>query len=259
MKKTISILLIILSINVKAQIIAGDSIRTNMQYSNLEEYIAFTFIDLDNDGTNDVLFYTEVTEEGHTGIYDRRYTLQGMQNNIDFVIQTSTTCDTVSNQSLINKNLNWANGNVQRTLAYRDGFTGNWYYPFGVLKDNFIGFRIVYPSDTAYGWILIKPYADLIKSFAIQKTATGIKQVANINEQVIVYPNPAQNSLRVTVNDEQIAEIKMYDVLGKELRCEILDMRGNAAPIDVSNLSNGVYFIQVKTESGTTVKKIIKE
>lgn len=248
--KKISILLITLSVNIQAQIIAGDSTSANVQYSNVEENTGFTFIDLDNDGTNDVLFYTEVTEEGSTGIYDANYTAQGLQNNIDFIIQSSTTYDTVSNQSLINKNLNWANGSIQRSLAFHAGSDGSWHYEFANSKNNFMGFRIIYPSDTAYGWILIGSYADSIKSFAIQKTSTGIQQLESNNEQVKVYPNPANTYIRVTAT-KNITEVNLVNTLGEEV------INSNEKNIDISNLQEGVYFVRLKVAEEVFTKKII--
>ncbi len=80
----------------------------------------------------------------------------------------------------------------------------------------------------------------------------GIEQVVNINEQVNVYPNPAQNSLQVTVaGNSKIQAINLYDVLGNEV------ITTNAKEIDVSSLSNGVYFIKIKTNEDFYSKKII--
>ncbi len=83
-------------------------------------------------------------------------------------------------------------------------------------------------------------------------TTMGIEQVAKTNEQVNVYPNPAQNSLQVTVaGNSKIQAINLYDVLGNEV------ISTNAKEIDVSSLSNGVYFIKIKTNEDFYSKKII--
>src|SRR6185312_10427611 len=52
----------------------------------------------------------------------------------------------------------------------------------------------------------------------------------------MIYPNPAQNSLQVRLINEQIGEIKINDVLGKEVICT------KEKEIDIIRLQNGVYF-----------------
>jgi len=90
----------------------------------------------------------------------------------------------------------------------------------------------------------------------------GIEQLTNISAQIKVYPNPASNSLEVIVSNEQIAEIKIYDVLGKELFEQLkptpnISRERNSCTVDVSNLSNGVYFINIKTAEGIVTKKVV--
>jgi len=239
----------------KAQIIAGDSISTNVQYTNVEKNTGFTMIDIDNDGTNDILFYTNVYSVGGTGsaIDDADYKAQALQNNMEFFITSAGACDTAPPNSIIDNNLIWANGigsGYGRSLAFHDGTNNTWSGSFASPKDNFMGFRIIYPSDTAYGWILIGPYADLIKSFAIQKTVTGIKELGDNGEQVNIYPNPASNYINVTAT-KSITEIKLVDVLGKEV------LSTKETNIDLSSLQDGIYFMQVKIAEGILTKKVI--
>src|SRR6185312_706968 len=67
----------------------------------------------------------------------------------------------------------------------------------------------------------------------------------------MIYPNPAQNSLQVRLINEQIGEIKINDVLGKEVICT------KEKEIDIIRLQNGVYFLQVKTKENMYKQKII--
>ncbi len=98
----------------------------------------------------------------------------------------------------------------------------------------------------------------------------GIEQFDNTNNQVIVYPNPAQNILQFTANNKQLKEIKIIDILGEEVYKQLKptyfdklsigsnpSREGNGYDVDVSNLNNGVYFIQAKTTDGFYTKKFI--
>jgi hypothetical protein len=71
---------------------------------------------------------------------------------------------------------------------------------------------------------------------------------------VTLYPNPAKESINVQ-SLEQIKEIKIYSMPGNLVQV-FSEFNGI---IDISNLPNGIYFVQVIFENGSTLsKKIIK-
>ena len=89
------------------------------------------------------------------------------------------------------------------------------------------------------------------------RKVTNVGQNAGVNEfkgksnEIKVYPNPTMNNLQVTVSYEQVQDIKIYDMLGKEI------INTKEKEIDVSNLSNGVYFINIKTNTSTYTQKVV--
>lgn len=68
-----------------------------------------------------------------------------------------------------------------------------------------------------------------------------------------LYPNPARNMLNV-VAGERILEVRMIDMLGQIVYAEIIE--GSNHQINVAGLKNGIYFVQVKTQSGLHTKRI---
>jgi hypothetical protein len=74
--------------------------------------------------------------------------------------------------------------------------------------------------------------------------------------EILIYPNPAKNSLTVQIN-----EIKGFTV---ELRNETgallynTKTEGTLQQINLSNLSNGVYFVTVKSDNFYHTRKIMK-
>ena len=76
-----------------------------------------------------------------------------------------------------------------------------------------------------------------------------------------VYPNPAQNEFELVflLTSIQDIEISLMNSLGQEIsKNKIDDFIGQYKKIiDVSYLSKGVYFIQLKTDNEIFNKKII--
>ncbi|MCL2596944.1 MAG: M6 family metalloprotease domain-containing protein [Paludibacter sp.] len=92
-------------------------------------------------------------------------------------------------------------------------------------------------------------------SECIYLTVTGNDVVTN--NDIILYPNPATNELFVIVNSHTtIHKAQIVDITGKTIaECQLLSDNS----IDVSALSQGVYFIKIETDKGFIVDKFIKK
>ena len=102
---------------------------------------------------------------------------------------------------------------------------------------------IAFKNNTKNGYIL---QLDNIK-------ITGDDPAEIIENEVIVslYPNPVINILNVEVID--LEKVKIFDVKG-QLVLEI-----DNKSVDVSGLPNGLYFVEIKSSTGLTQKKFIKQ
>ena len=70
--------------------------------------------------------------------------------------------------------------------------------------------------------------------------------------QVQVYPNPASNYFSLDGNLAQITSIAVLDVTGKV----VLRVENPGDKIDIQNLSNGIYTVQIMTERGDQFQKL---
>lgn len=75
---------------------------------------------------------------------------------------------------------------------------------------------------------------------------------------VVIYPNPAQNYLNIsTLDNASINEVKVVNILGNEVLKLNAVVNGT---IDISNLSQGTYFLTIKDENNrVTTSKFIKQ
>ena len=76
------------------------------------------------------------------------------------------------------------------------------------------------------------------------------------DESIALYPNPANNYVQIK-SDSNIKQIEMFDIEGRIL--ETIMENKNAVKLDISDKTNGIYFLRITTEQGKTVEKIIKE
>ena len=78
--------------------------------------------------------------------------------------------------------------------------------------------------------------------------------------QYSLYPNPVKNQLFLnSKNSDTNLKIKIFNIASQQLKTQNLDFESQIS-LDVSNLSSGIYFLNIEDENRiTTVKKFIKE
>ena len=92
------------------------------------------------------------------------------------------------------------------------------------------------------------------KNYILKSLATLDVIEVNVNN-FNVYPNPVENNLTIDT-DEVITEINIYSITGVLVYSET-SVSDNV--INVSDLNNGIYFINIKTENGDVVKRFVKK
>ena len=78
--------------------------------------------------------------------------------------------------------------------------------------------------------------------------------------RLTVYPNPANNELRITNYELRNGVIEIYDVFGRLQKAESRKQNGEKEiVIDVSKVAAGIYFIRLSDKKGFAVQRFIKE
>ena len=94
-----------------------------------------------------------------------------------------------------------------------------------------------------------EPENDFIK---VEVTSVMENNVADI----AMYPNPVKDEL-ILATEAKIEEIAIYDIYGRAVRQQV-NMTTGQQVIDVADLETGIYFINIKTNNGNIVKRLIK-
>ena len=147
--------------------------------------------------------------------------------------------------------------------------TATWEAPEG--GEALMGYRVVLDgvvveeltSDLSYSFESESEVFHVIEVQAIYRgdvtsvnAVTSINYVWDVEEDSTVhcrlYPNPANGMVSVQAN-ENLNEIRVYNALG--MLVNTINASGMAQTIDVTSYANGVYFIQMNTESGVTATR----
>jgi aminopeptidase N len=127
-------------------------------------------------------------------------------------------------------------------LVYRINAAGDWKeFPYYTI--NYSG-----PLTDKYGYIIIDSLMKGEYSLALGKSTTKIREELSSMQTIKIYPNPAKN--KFTIN---LTEINFDENLILEIRNESGSLvwkekiKNNIHDVNVGNLSNGNYFIEIKS------------
>jgi hypothetical protein len=158
----------------------------------------------------------------------------------------------------IGNNLTWMFDNIQLPVSVPNTLTGKGYVTFKVkLKPGFVAGDII-PNNANIFFDTNPPITtNTFNSKFI--TLLGLNDFEN--GAFILYPNPTDSfvTIQLSNSNENISGLIIYDLLGKSI-LNIKNIDSNQKVIDVSNISKGVYLLQVETSEKTkTIKKLIVE
>ncbi len=144
--------------------------------------------------------------------------------------------------------------NTQTTIQY-DGFTTE-------IAAN----STVQPGQTYHIKFAIANVADNLFDSALFIRATSFSS-ASLNttefedEKISFSPNPAKDNITIKINQSnaKLYSLKILDLLGKEIKF-LKEINSNDVSIDVSDVSKGVYIVEMENnDSSKTTKKLIIE
>jgi hypothetical protein len=93
-------------------------------------------------------------------------------------------------------------------------------------------------------------------SLVYRKLLTGIKD-DNSLLRVRIYPNPANENITIEVpNNQENTEAVLFDLNGKQLASK--EFNGKTI-FDISEISAGIYFIEIRTMNAVSRTKIVRE
>jgi hypothetical protein len=84
--------------------------------------------------------------------------------------------------------------------------------------------------------------------------ASGINKILQQNDEVTIYPNPANSQIFIDANTADKLNIIIYDVNGKQVLNTTI---ANKSSIDISTLANGVYTLTLSSANFSENKKLV--
>ncbi|MBO5811155.1 MAG: T9SS type A sorting domain-containing protein [Bacteroidales bacterium] len=95
-------------------------------------------------------------------------------------------------------------------------------------------------------------------SVAVAKIITAGDNVEEIiADNINIYPNPTKDFVKLNAHGTQLKTIKVYNCLG--MMIEEIEVNANEVEINISGYNSGIYFINIETENGNQIQKVLKK
>ena len=86
---------------------------------------------------------------------------------------------------------------------------------------------------------------------------SDIVRAENTKSRINIYPTTSSDYITIDMDEQQVASVLIFNEIGQTIKdMTISEMQTR---IDISNLPNGMYFVQINAQSGRKIKKIIKQ
>ena len=90
------------------------------------------------------------------------------------------------------------------------------------------------------------------------KTSTLSVEEVTTEKNFKLYPNPFKDELYLSSDNQTIKEVSIIDMAGKLIKT-IANINATHYQLDASYMVTGNYLIQIKTDEGVEVHKVIKK
>lgn len=202
---------------------------------------------------NDYLYYTIRFENTGTASAINVRVNDVLDTKLDETSLKMVSASHAYNLDRVGNTLNWRFDNIQLPVSVANTTIGKGYITFKIKpKPGYAVGDII--NNAASIYFDFNP-AIVTNIFSTEFVAAlGLDQFAN--NDFAIYPNPTSGLITVSLADNQdtLASIVVYDVLGKTIRS--VKANTTTETIDLSELHSGVYFIEVTT--GTNLKMVKK-
>ena len=133
-----------------------------------------------------------------------------------------------------------------------ENFTGNSYSDVTIAGD-------LYDDKHVHIAEVVAVYENGMTSVAaiaiIDNDWINVAETEDVN--VMIYPNPASDVVKVTTVNGQQSTVRIYNILG--MLVEEIEINSNETEINVSDYNPGIYFFNIQTENENVTKKIVVE
>lgn len=114
--------------------------------------------------------------------------------------------------------------------------------------------------NLAKGWYnaTITDYNNCTEKVQVFINESSVATSETEDSKILIFPNPANENVKLLVKGLVIDEVKLFDQLGHNVQSQMGKSNSGMIIIDLSNLNTGFYYVIVRSEEKYFVRKLLK-
>lgn len=247
-------------------IIAGDTTTAGIVYNDVPNVsIAASYpagytsygLDMDEDGTDDLIFSSQVTSTMGSEFEVTRCVRNG-QIQIGCFSTNPFWVNPFEIMEVIDPSSCWNEGGILKEYENNPDTT----YNYGIFGSGYVGVKFLSGNQQRYGWVRIHATSGSVTIFdyAYQSIATGLFD-QKVSESLSIMPNPVIDLLYIEIpSSKKIKNLnyRVFDIFSRKVIEGNLDV--NNPVVECNELSPGYYFFDAVGEDFySKPQKFLKE
>ena len=170
-------------------------------------------------------------------------------NNCDSIVSTFISIDS------IDAYINFNNNQLEAVIVSGPfGMISNYLWNTGDTTD------IITPTSSGVYWLVISDILNNCLSDTIYYNFTFTEIINQIDDSYDIFPNPTSDIINITFFNPSNTSIVLYNVLGEKIFSYFSNETGdNFVSFDLSDYTEGIYLVQLRSEYGIINRKIFLE
>ena len=113
-------------------------------------------------------------------------------------------------------------------------------------------------TDVMYCYTATAVCLDDLESEPSNEACELIVGINELQNNLKIYPNPTTGELIIDNGELTIDNVEIFDIYGRKLS-SLIPHSSPLISINIFHLPDGIYFIQIQTENGTIMRKVVKQ
>ena len=113
-------------------------------------------------------------------------------------------------------------------------------------------------NSNSVNWKSSSNYVGIYNGHEIYASPGYANSTLGIDDEVLaktlnLYPNPVTDLLHIN-SEIPLSKVEIYSILGKKVK----EFKSGLYSVPMNNLSNGIYYVRILSDNGSTTRKLIK-
>lgn len=182
-------------------------------------------------------------------------------NYID-TLTTAMGCDSILHLSLtVNPLPETPNITIMGDTLISSANNNQWFYAYGTPIDGATEKEYMVESSGAYYVVAYNQYGCSVSSDTVLMNKTNVIDLRQSVLNCLVYPNPNNGKFTLQITTDHFTKytVRLFSIDGKLLFSDLINVSENVTkqPIELEQLSHGMYYLQISNEQNAFNQKIV--